>query len=103
VQAEVGQGGTEKGEAAGCEEGDAVAVDARPGCGHERGQHGDTDFSADLNGGGDQPGGQALLVLGLDRAEKTVPALLDNTFKNLTSAEREQLSALLGKLLHVHP
>ncbi|MGC0334165.1 DNA-binding MarR family transcriptional regulator [Streptomyces sp. SAI-170] len=35
----------------------------------------------------------------LDRAEQGVPAFLDDTFRQLTPAEREQLSTLLGKLL----
>ncbi|WNI26679.1 MarR family winged helix-turn-helix transcriptional regulator [Streptomyces sp. ITFR-16] len=35
----------------------------------------------------------------LDRAEDLVPAFLYDTFKDLTPAEREQLSTLLGKLL----
>ncbi|WP_236710634.1 hypothetical protein [Streptomyces sp. 150FB] len=36
----------------------------------------------------------------LARAEGAVPAFLDGTFQALTPAERTQLSALLGKLLH---
>ncbi|PAZ15306.1 MarR family transcriptional regulator [Streptomyces sp. SA15] len=39
----------------------------------------------------------------LARAEEAVPGFLDDTFKDLTSAEREQLSVLLGKLLQIHP
>jgi DNA-binding MarR family transcriptional regulator len=37
----------------------------------------------------------------LDRAEGAVPAFLDDTFKDLSPAEREQLSRLLGKLLRL--
>ncbi|MFE2265332.1 MarR family winged helix-turn-helix transcriptional regulator [Streptomyces griseosporeus] len=37
----------------------------------------------------------------LARAEEDVPAFLDDTFAPLTPAEREQLSALLGKLLRL--
>ncbi|NUS14143.1 MAG: MarR family transcriptional regulator, partial [Streptomyces sp.] len=36
----------------------------------------------------------------LGRAEAAVPAFLDGTFRALSPGEREQLSALLGKLLH---
>jgi hypothetical protein len=35
----------------------------------------------------------------LARAEGAVPGFLDGTFGDLTAAEREQLSVLLGKLL----
>jgi DNA-binding MarR family transcriptional regulator len=35
----------------------------------------------------------------LARAEKTIPTFLDRTFSALTPAERDQLTALLGKLL----
>lgn len=35
----------------------------------------------------------------LAKAEKAVPAFLDRTFTALTPAERDQLTALLGKLL----
>ncbi|AWT47620.1 MULTISPECIES: MarR family winged helix-turn-helix transcriptional regulator [Streptomyces] len=37
----------------------------------------------------------------LARAEEDVPAFLDDTFAPLAPAEREQLSALLGKLLRL--
>jgi DNA-binding MarR family transcriptional regulator len=37
----------------------------------------------------------------LNRAEKTVPDFLDRTFAQLTAAERQQLTTLLGKLLEV--
>jgi DNA-binding MarR family transcriptional regulator len=37
----------------------------------------------------------------LDEAEATIPGFLDDTFRELTSAERDQLSALLGKLLRI--
>jgi DNA-binding MarR family transcriptional regulator len=35
-------------------------------------------------------------------AEASIPRFLNDTFDNLTSAEREQLSALLCKLLNTH-
>lgn len=38
----------------------------------------------------------------LARVEETVPALLDDAFPNLSSGEREQLSALLTKTLGLH-
>jgi len=39
----------------------------------------------------------------LDQAEGTVPGFLDDTFEALSTAEREQLSTLLGKLLQPRP
>ncbi|MFF0457125.1 MarR family winged helix-turn-helix transcriptional regulator [Nocardia africana] len=42
-----------------------------------------------------QPGRRALA-----EAEKAIPEFLDHTFSALTSAERDQLTTLLGKLLH---
>lgn len=41
-----------------------------------------------------QPGRRALA-----EAEKAIPDFLDRTFSALTSAERDQLTTLLGKLL----
>ncbi|MEV6163956.1 MarR family transcriptional regulator [Streptomyces sp. NPDC052052] len=38
----------------------------------------------------------------LAHAEGVIPEFLDATFQPLTPAEREQLSALLGKLLQLH-
>lgn len=39
----------------------------------------------------------------LARAEDAVPEFLDDVFADLAPAEREQLSALLAKLLRLHP
>ncbi|MBH5334713.1 winged helix-turn-helix transcriptional regulator [Streptomyces pactum] len=39
----------------------------------------------------------------LARAEEAVPAFLDDTFADLTPAERAQLSTLLAKVLRLHP